>query len=427
MVHYHFATDEQRALAENCRKILEKELAPRVAELEKAEGLDAFPRDVVKTLGKAGYCGLGVPERWGGHGFSLKTQSLILEEMAQIDAGFSFSFGLGCTSPSLETCAMPKAEKQMWFDRCLSGDAIFATCLTEPNAGSDSNAIRTTAVRDGNEWVINGTKCFITNGGIADAFTVSAVVDKSKGPAGIAQFFVEKDRGVKIGKNEEKMGLHLSVTSEVIFDNVRVPMDHMIGSIYFMDPEGAKEIPGSKLSGNQQLMAGLAHARISSMVHALGIGQAALDIAVKYAKERRQFGKRIGDHQGLGFLLAEMQMKVDAARALVYYGVDCLDQELDTGTISPSTKVYVSDAMLEVCFDAIQVLGGYGYMKDYPVEKLARDIKPFAIFEGTNQINKMVSARALLGKDPEIVKAKKLAAAAKAAAAAAAAEAAVAK
>lgn len=407
MVHYHFATEEQRALAQDCRRILEKELAPRLADLEKAEGIDAFPRDVVKTLGKAGFCGMAVPKRWGGFGFDLKTQTLILEEMAQVDAGFSFSIALGCASPGIETTAMPKEEKQMWFDRCLSGDAIFATCITEANAGSDVKMIRTTATQDGGEWVINGTKCFITNGAIADAFIVSAYVDKSKGAGGIAQFFVERDRGVKNGKIEDKMGLHTSMTSEVIFDNVRIPMDHMIGSIYFMKPEEAKEIPGSKLTGKAAMMAGLAHARISSMVHAVGIGQAALDAAVKYAKERRQFGKRIIDHQGLGFLIADMQTRVDAARALLYYGIDCLDAEIDTGTISPSTKVFISDSMMQVTLDAVQVLGGYGYMKEYPVEKLARDIKPFAIFEGTNQINKMVSYRHLAGKDPLIAKAKK--------------------
>ena len=402
-------------LAEDCRKILEKELAPRVADLEKAEGIDAFPMDVIRTLGKAGFCGMAVPERWGGFGFNLKTQTIILEEMAQIDAGFSFSVGLGCANPGLETTAMPRAEKQMWFDRCLKGESMFATCLTEPNAGSDTKMIRTTAVRDGNEWVINGTKCFITNGAVADAFIVSAYVDKSKGAGGIAQFFVEKSRGVKIGKIEEKMGLHLSITSEVIFDEVRVPMDHMIGSVYFMDPEEAKKIPGSKLTGQAAIMYGLAYARISSMVHALGIGQAALDMAVKYAKERRQFGKRIIDHQGLGFLIADMQTRVDAARALLYYGVDCLDLEMDPGTISPSTKVFVSDSMMQVTLDAIQVMGGYGYMRDYGVEKLARDIKPFAIFEGTNQINQLVSYRLLAGKDPEIVKAKAKAAEAAAA------------
>lgn len=398
MVHYLFATEEQRELADGCRKILEKELAPRISELEKAEGADAFPRDIVKILGKAGYCGMAIPERLGGFGFDIKTQTLIYEEMAQIDAGFSFNFALGCPSPAIETTAMPKEEKQMWFDRCLSGDAMFASCLTEPNAGSDTKMMRTTAVQDGNEWVINGTKCFITNGALADAFTVSAIVDKTKGNAGIAQFFVEKDRGVTIGKVEDKMGMKLSVTSEVIFDNVRVPMGNMIGSIYFMNPEEAKALPKPSASS---MLEGLAYARITSMVHALGLGQAALDCAVKYARERRQFGKRIIDHEGLGFLIADMQMKVDAARALLYYSVDALDQKMDTGTLSPSTKVFVSESMLEVALDAIQVLGGYGYMKDYPVEKLARDIKAFSIFEGTNQINRLVCARLLSGKDPQ--------------------------
>lgn len=405
MVHYRFATEEQRMMAEDCRNIMEKELAPRISELEKAEGIASFPMDVVRTLGKAGYCGMAVPERWGGLGLDFKTQTLIHEEMAQVDAGFSFSFALGCASPcGIEYTAMDKKDKQMWFDRCLNGESVFASCLTEPNAGSDTKMIRTTAVKDGDEWVINGTKCFITNGAVADAFMVSAYVDKSKGAAGIAQFFVEKSRGVTIGKVEEKMGMHLSVTAEVIFNNVRIPIDHMIGSIYFMKPEEAKEIPGSKLQGNAAIMSGLAHARISSMVHAVGIGQAALDCAVKYAKERRQFGKRIIDHQGLGFLIADMQMKIDASRALLYYSVDCLDLEMDTGTLSPSTKVFISEAMMEVTIDAIQVLGGYGYMKDYPVEKLARDVKAFSIFEGTNQINRMVSARILSGRDPQAVK-----------------------
>ena len=402
MVHYHFATDEQRELAENCRKILEKELAPRISDLEKAEGIAAFPRDVVRTLGKAGYCGMAIPEKWGGYGFDFKTQTLIYEEMAQIDAGFSFNFALGCCGPvGIETTAIPKEEKQVWYDRCRSGEAMFATCLTEPNAGSDTRMIRTTAVQDGDEWVINGTKCFITNGALADAFVVSAYVDKSKGSAGIAQFFVEKDRGVKIGKVEDKMGLKLSITSEVIFDEVRVPMDHLCGSIYYLKPDEAKELPVSKLKGNALILNGIAIARITSMVHALGLGQAALDCAVKYAKERRQFGKRIIDHEGLGFMIADMQMRVDAARALLYYSVDCLDSQIDTGTLSPSTKVYVSESMLQVALDAIQVLGGYGYMKDYPVEKLARDAKVFSIFEGTNQINKLVAVRTLAGRDPQ--------------------------
>ena len=401
MVHYLFATDEQRELADTARKILEKELAPRIPELEAAGG--DFPMDVVKTLANAGYCGMGVPERWGGLGFDLKTQAIIYEEMAQVDGGFSFSFALGCGNAAVELTAMPREEKQKWYDGVMSGDVIWATGLTEAGAGSDTKAIRTTAVRDGDEWVINGTKCFITNGGVANAFTISAYVDKSKGAAGIAQCFVEKERGVQVGKIEDKMGLKQSVTSELILDNVRVPLDHMVGSIYTMRPEEAAELPKGP-SGNAAILQSLAIARITTMVHALGIGQAALDYAVKYAKERRQLGKRIIDHQGLGFLIADMQMKVDAARALIYYSIDCLDKGMPAGTLSPSTKVFVSESMMQVCIDAVQVLGGYGYMKDYPVEKLMRDIKIFSIFEGTNQINRMVAARELAGKDPALKK-----------------------
>mgnify|MGYP000855898643 CR=1 FL=1 len=401
MVHYKFATDEQRQLADGARLILEKELKPRIEEIEKTGG---FPRDVVKSLADAGYSSISIPERWGGLGFDNRTQAIIYEEMAQIDAGFSFSYALAA-KPSLvlEYTGISKEEKQKWFDRTMAGEVIWATALTEPDAGSDTRAIRATAVQDGNEWVLNGTKCFITNGGVADVFVVSAYYDKSKGSAGIGQFVVEKERGVKIGKIEDKMGLKLSVTAEVILEDVRVPLSHMVGSIFMMDPKAAKELPKVEM-GNKGVLAQLADARITTMVHSLGIGQAALDHAVEYAKVRRTFGSRIIDHQGLGFLIADMQMKVDAARALLYYSIDCLDAGLDTGTLSPSTKVFISDNMMQVALDAIQVMGGYGYMKEYPVEKLARDAKIFAIFEGTNEINKMVSVRTLAGRDPEKVK-----------------------
>lgn len=404
MVHYLLATDEQRELANTARSIMEKELQPRIAELEQK---NEFPRDVLKMLAEAGYYGMGIPERWGGLGFDLKTQMLIYEEMAQVDAGFSFSFDLACGIMPLEYTGLTKAEKQIWFDGVLAGDVVCATALTEADAGSDTKAIRTTAVydRDTDEFVINGTKCFISNGGIADVFFVSAYVDKSKGAAGVAQFFVEKERGVQVGKTEDKMGLKLSVTSELIFEDVRVPATHMVGALYKTDPAEAQRLAGaSGLAGNAAILAGLAKVRITTMIHALGISQAALDYAVKYAKERRTFGKRIIDHQGLSFLIADMQRRVDASRALIYYSVDCLDKGLPVGTLSPSTKVFVSEATMQVALDAVQVLGGYGYMKEYPVEKLMRDAKIFSIFEGTNEINKMVSARMLGGRDPQTKK-----------------------
>ena len=398
MVHYLLATEEQRELADGARKILERELAPRVTELDEKH---EFPMDVLKTMAKAGYYNMGLPKEYGGVGLDFKTQALIYEEMAQVDAGFSFSMSIASGIEVIATTAMSDEVKQEMYAKALAGDIVCATALTEPNAGSDSKAIRTTAVREGNEWVLNGTKCFISNGSIANLFVVSAYVDKSKGAKGIAQFVVEKERGVKVGKPEEKMGLRLSETSDVILENVRVPMDHMVGSLFFMRPEEGKKLM-SKYGGgggNAAILDGIAIARITTMFHAIGLAQSAIDHAVKYAKERRTFGKRIGDHQGLGFLLADMQMRLDAARGLAYYAVECLDRGIPTGTLSPSTKVFVSEAAMQITTDAVQILGGYGYMKEYPVEKLMRDAKIFSIFEGTNQINKIVSSRLLLGRD----------------------------
>lgn len=400
MVHYNFATDEQIELADTARKMLEKNLAPRLEELEQK---GSYPRDIHKLMADAGYVGMEIEEHWGGLGLDLKTQALIYEEMAQVDAGFSFSLALSSAIGSIAATGMPVAEKQMWYSKVLSGDAITATCLTEAGAGSDEKAIRTKATLVGEEYVLNGTKCFITNGACANIFMVSALVDGGSGKDSIATFIVEKDRGVTVGKTERKMGLKLSETSEVVFEDVHIPADHLVGSIAKYDPAEAarmaKENPG--MIGYAGIMRGLAVARITSMTHALGIAQRALDEAVAYAKVRRQFNRRIIDHQGLAFKIADMQMKLDAARALLYYAIDTLDAGKDIGTLSSSTKVFVSDVAMEVTLEAVQVLGGYGYMQDYPVEKLMRDAKIFAIFEGTNEINKMINARLLAGRDPE--------------------------
>lgn len=404
MVHYQFATQEQKDLAKTAREILEKDLKPRLEELE---ANNEFPRDVLKKLADAGYYGMGIPERWGGLGLDYVTQSIIYEEMAQIDAGFSFSFAIASYITNVLYTGISMAEKQQWIDRTLAGDVVVATALTEPNAGSDTKAIRTTAVYDEktDEWVINGTKCFISNGGIADVVFVSAYVDKSKGAAGIAQFFVEKERGFQVGKTENKMGLKLSVTSELIFEDVRVPATHRVGSLAQYDPKEAEAMGlGKRRVGNSAILDSLAIARVTTMTHALGIQQAALDEAVKYAKERRTFGKRIIDHQGLGFLIADMQTDVDASRAILYHALECLDKGIPLGALSSTVKVFVSEATMRVTTNAVQVLGGYGYMKEYPVEKLMRDAKIFSIFEGTNEINRMVIQRKLAGRDEKLVK-----------------------
>ncbi len=386
MVNYLLATEEQKDLAMGARKILEKELAPRLAELEETE---TFPMDVLKTLANAGYYCMEVPEEWGGLGLDFVTRCLVYEEMAKIDAGFTFSFHASPWEYILHT-ALPLDVKKDWVAKCIAGDMIGTMGLTEPDAGSDALAMRTSAVKDGNEWVLNGTKCFISNSPLADFLCIVAYTDKSLGPRGTTMFLLEKGMpGLSIGKKENKMGLRLSPTAEVVMQDVRVPEDHIVGKV----GEGFKHA-----------MSSITEARVSTLVTALGLAQAAVDHAVKYAKQRRQGGKRIIDHQGLGFLIADMQTRVDAARGLIYYAANAIDKGINIGTLSSEVKIFVSEMAMSVTTDAVQVLGGYGYMKDYPVEKLMRDAKIYAIFEGTNQINKHTIAKAFAGKDPEAVK-----------------------
>lgn len=367
-------TAEQQEFAALAAEIVKKELAPRVAELDRT---GEFPMDVMDALREAGFYGMGIPEQYGGLGLDVTTQMAIYEEIAKVDAGFSFNFALASGEFGLlETAGAPEELKRYYAEKILSG-SICSFCLTEAQAGSDAANIRTTAVRDGDEYVLNGTKCFITNGALADMYIVFAYTDKSKGTKGISAFLVEKKHGVKVGKTEDKMGLKLSITSELVFDNVRIPASNLIGE------EGR---------GFIYAMKALEKGRVTTMVHALGIAQAAMDIALDYAKVRQTFGKPIIRHQGLAFLLADMQKRIDAARAMLYYSAAVIDRGLPLGTLSPDTKIFVSETAMSVTTDAVQVLGGYGYMKEYPVEKLMRDAKVFSIFEGTNQINLMVSS-----------------------------------
>lgn len=385
MVEYRFATEEQKELALEAKKILEKELKPRLAELEAAnDGRGEFPLDVVKTMAAAGYYAMDIPEEYGGLGFDNVTMCLIYEEMSKVDAGFAFNMhGADQYWEYIEKTGLTREEKQAWADRMMAGEALGAFCLTEAQAGSDTGACTATAVYDEttDEWVLNGVKTFVTNGPYADHFFVVAWTDKTKSSGkGMTMFLVEKERGVKVGSIEHKCGLKLSGTSEIILDNVRVPSDHIVGAV----GQGLKIALGT-----------VNKARVVTLVFALGMAQAAIDYAVEYAKTRETFGKRILDHQGLSFLIADMQIRMDASRALLYYGAKMLDEGMDMGTIACSTKVFVSDATMQTTLDAVQVFGGYGYMKDYPVEKLMRDAKIFQIFDGTNQINQMVIAKTL--------------------------------
>lgn len=390
MVSYIFATEEQRELAENARKILEVELKPRIEEFENADGgLGLYPLEVHQKLVDAGYYASYIPEEWGGLELDPVTQGIIIEEMGRVDAGFAFAFaGAGLEFGKILTTNMPKEDKQMWADRLLTG-TMGSFQLTEPGAGSDAAAMRTTAVFDEEtrEWVINGTKCFCSNAPTAEFFIVFAWTDKTKRASeGVTAFFVEKERGVQIGKKENKMGLHLAETADTIYEDVRVPEDHVIGEI---GKGFGVALGGIKGAG-----------AIVNCCPALGMAQAALDEAIEYAKTRRQFGKRIIDHQGLGFIIADMQMRVAASRSLLY---DSLVAARDNvpNNLDLMTKVVITDNVMQVCMDAVQVLGGYGYMKEYPVERYMRNAKIFQIFGGTNQIKRKNLIKSIAGRDPE--------------------------
>lgn len=391
MVHYLKATEEQKEYAKMARTIVDKELQPRLQELENAnDGLGQYPLDVQKKLAEAGFYAMNMPEEYGGLNLDMVTRCVIMEEIAQVDAAFAFDFynGGAFFSEILDT-KIPEEDKRMWAEKHLSGDAIGAFCVTEPEAGSDAAAMRTTAVKDGDEWVINGTKCFISRGPIANFFMVAAWTDKTKRASeGVTFFFVEGDRpGITRGKQENKMGMKLAMTSDVIFNDVRVPEDHVIGEV-------------GKGFGHSMAVIG-AEGRLFGSSYSLGMAQAALDKSVAYAKERRTWGKRIIDHEALGFMIADMRIRTEASRALLYGACEAIDQGYDVGDISNCVKVFVSDSLMQTTTDAVQVFGGYGYMKDYGVEKLMRDAKLFQIFSGTNQIIRRTIAKNLAGRDPQ--------------------------
>ena len=393
MVEYLLATDEQKELAATARAILEKELAPQIEALEHADGgKGQYPMDVHQKMVEAGYFGMNIPEKWGGLGLDVVTQALIAEEMAKVDVGFTFSFyNAGTYFPMILASGLSDEEKQQWADEIMAGTKRGCFCITEADAGSDIRSMRTKAVKDGDEWVINGTKCFASNAPISNYFLVAAWNDKEAGPGkGITFFLVEKERGVQIGKKETKMGLKLSETSEVIFDNVRVPEDHIIGEI------------GMGLKYSLALISN--EGRALGMSFNLGLAEAALDQAVEYTKQRRQFGKRVIDHEGLAFKIADMKARTEASRALLYYTLNALKEGKEIGTMGSVCKMYISDCTMQTTSDAVQCLGGYGYMKEYPVEKYMRDAKIFQIFSGTNEIQRRTIAKALAGRDPLKVK-----------------------
>lgn len=375
---YYMLTEDQLSIQALVHDFCERELKPVVKECDE---YSRFPMEVYAKICDLGINAMFIPEELGGLGLDTKTICIIREEISKYDPGFCIGVGASGLAFTPVRLAGTKAQQQLYADHILNGE-LAGYCLTEAAGGSDAAHARTTAVKVGNEWVINGTKSFITNGPNAGIYTVFAATDKSKGAAGMTAFIVERDReGVSVGKHEDKMGIRSSETSEVIFQDVHVPADHMLGA----------ENEGFKLA-----MATLNRTRPLGASSAVGIMQACLDYCVDYAKERVVFGKPIAKFQNTQFVLADMAMKTIAARQMCWYSAELVDSGIIDPVVGSSTKCFISDLAQTVTTNAVQIMGGYGYSREYPVEKLMRDAKIWQIFEGTNEIQRITIAKELL-------------------------------
>ncbi len=369
-------TAEATDLLKLVRDLATKELLPRAAT---AERNDAFDRDAFRLLGRAGILGLPYPEEYGGGGQPYEVYLQVLEEIGAVWS----SVGVGVSVHALSCFGLVNygtaEQKQAWLPDMLGGELLGAYCLSEPHAGSDPAAMRTTARRDGDEYVLNGTKAWTTHGGRADFYKVMARTSEERN--GISCFLVPADTpGLSADPAEHKMGLTGSPTATMLFDNVRIPVERRLGA----------EGDGLKIA-----LAGLDSGRLGIAAVATGLAQGALDQAVAYAKERETFGERIIDHQGLAFILADAEAGIQAARAMMLHAARLKDAGLPFSKEASIAKMVATDNAMKVTTDAVQVLGGYGYTKDFPVERYMREAKVMQIFEGTNQIQRMVIGRAL--------------------------------
>ena len=371
-------SDEKRSIASMVGEWFKKKVAPVCAQYD-ASG--EFPKELYDGMVELGLNVMDVPEEYGGLGLDCVEQTLIAEEIGRYEVGMGSAVGVNASASHLVRMFCTDKQKKIFYD-ILANGGWAGFCLTEPNAGSDAASISTTAVLDGDEWVINGTKCFITNGGIAEVYTVFATVDKSLGIKGITCFLVERERpGISIGKHEDKMGIRLSNTTEVVFEDVRIPKDHLIGEVG----------KGFKIAMNT-----LNESRINVAAMGTGLAARALDEAIEYAKARVQFKHPIADQPVIQQMIADMAIAVEACRQLVYHTAEVVDAGLPYTKLSSMSKCLGGDTAVRVALDALQVLGGYGYMKEYPIEKLVRDAKIMQIYEGTNQVQRLTIAKVLL-------------------------------
>ena len=373
-------SDEMVTLRGVLRDLCEREIAPHAADVDEQS---RYPEEALKALDAAGFSSIHVSEKYGGQGADAVSVCMVIEEVARVCASSSMipiSNKLGTMGLILRGS---DDLKQQVLPSLAAGEAMASYALSERDAGSDAARMRTRARAEGNDWVLNGSKCWISNGGRSTWYTVMAVTDPDKGANGISAFMVHRDdEGFTVGAKERKMGLKGSPTTELYFENCRIPGDRIIGE------------PGT---GFKTAMATLDHTRPTIGAQAVGIAQGALDAAIAYTKERRQFGQRISDFQAVQFMLADMAMKIEAARLMVYSAAARGERgEPNLGFIASASKCFASDVAMEVTTNAVQLFGGYGYTVDFPVERYMRDAKITQIYEGTNQIQRVVMARALL-------------------------------
>lgn len=375
-------TKEQEFVRKMVREFAETEVEPLAADIDKEH---RFPVETVEKMAKYGLLGVPFPTEYGGAGGDHISYAITVEELSRVCA----STGVICSAHT-SLCCWPifnwgnEDQKKKYLPDLLSGKKLGAFGLTEPNAGTDASGQQTRAEDKGDYWLLNGAKVFITNGGYADVFVVMAMTDKSKGNHGISAFIVEKgDEGFSIGKTEDKMGICASSTTELIFQNCKIPKDRLLADV----GQGFK-VAMSTLDGG----------RIGIASQALGIAQGALDVTVDYMKARKQFGKSLSKFQALQFMVAELATEIEAARLLVYRAADMKDKHLAYGPAAAMAKYFAAETAMHVTTKCVQLHGGYGYTKDYPVERMMRDAKITEIYEGTTEVQKMVIAASVLGK-----------------------------
>ncbi|GAB3426215.1 acyl-CoA dehydrogenase family protein [Massilia solisilvae] len=372
-------TEEHQMIRDALRAFAQERLAPNAARWDREH---YFPKSELKELAQLGAFGVAVPEEYGGAGLDYVSLALVLEEIAAGDGGTSTIISVNnCPVCSIAMMYANEEQKQRWLVPLAQGELLGAFALTEPHTGSDASALRTTAVRDGNEYVLNGTKQFITSGKNGDVAIVMAVTDKAAGKKGISAFWVPTSTpGYIVAGIEQKMGQHSSDTAQIVFENCRIPAENLIG----------EEGMGYKIA-----LSGLEGGRIGIASQSVGMARAAFEAALAYAKERESFGKPLFEHQAVQFRLSEMAMQVEAARQLILHAASMKDAGLPCLKEAAMAKLFASEMAERVVSNAMQVFGGYGYVADFPIERIYRDVRVCQIYEGTSDIQKILIARAL--------------------------------